>query len=69
MSHSEEQMVADIKLANTRTVDALQRVYAMVIALALTTGVTVLIETLGIIKGAREAPTNWPTGRFLCPPY
>lgn len=46
----------DIRLANTRTVDALQRVYAMVIALALTTAVKLLVETLGIV--ARTSPSQ-----------
>lgn len=40
-----------VKKADERTVDTLQRFYAIVIGLALTTGVKVLIESIGIVSG------------------
>lgn len=56
----------DIKLANTRTVDSLQRVYAIVIALALTTAVKLLIESVGIVKSASPQVDPVPTiGMFV----
>jgi hypothetical protein len=46
-------MTADeTKLANTRTVDALQRVYTVLVALALTTAAKLLIEGLGLVPMA-----------------
>lgn len=59
MADNGEQKDADIKLANMRTVDALQRVYAMVIALALITAVTLLIEVIGVIKSSKGAQAEF----------
>lgn len=43
--------IEGVKKADERTVDTLQRFYAIVIGLALTTGVKVLIESIGIVSG------------------
>jgi hypothetical protein len=52
----------DVEKANIRTVDALQRAYAIVIVLALTTGVKLLIEVTGFSQSTGGAhPAVLPT--------
>lgn len=70
MTGTTERAVGDVRQANTRTVDALQRVYGMVIALALTTAVKVVIEAVGLIApkpqtGAETSQTAVLFGAFL----
>jgi len=55
----------DVEKASTRTVDALQRVYAIVIALALTTAVKLLIEILGITQGSGSAGRDVASATLL----
>jgi hypothetical protein len=45
----------EVKLAHTRTVDALQRAYAFLIALALTTAFRLLLEVLGVVAVTSSA--------------
>lgn len=49
MSATADVQSERLRSANTRTVDALQRFYAMVIALAVTNSVRLLLQTLGLI--------------------
>lgn len=49
MSANEGLQSANVKAADTRTVDASQRLYAMVIALALTNSVRLLLQTFGLL--------------------
>ncbi len=60
MTHQENDKNKFIKQASDRTVDSLQRVYAIVIALALTTAVKLLIESIGITphEGMSKAASN-----------
>ena len=44
----------DVREINKRTVEGLQRLYAIVVALALTTGIRVLLESTGIIKDVNQ---------------
>ena len=60
MTHLENDKNKSIRLASDRTVDSLQRVYAIVIALALTIAVKLLIESVGIIphEGVSKPNSN-----------